>query len=225
MKGILLTQYSIGYFDIPKTACTSVKHSLYKLKTGKRYSKADVGVGLHQYFGREKTDISDAEFKFIIVRDPIKRFLSAYSNRVTYHCQLSKEYLSKIKNGIELLEKETIPINPSLNNFINYFPEYLKIPTIKKHTKPVNKLLSGEGLEYFNEVFKIEELYRLEEKIGSKTNKSFILPKLQTGGRKIPLSDLDAKEFEYLVDFYREDYELMKDFYTIDEIYSAWKGK
>ncbi len=222
MKGILLTEYSIGYRVIPKVACTSIKDALYKLKIGKDFSEDELGMHVHHYFDREITDISDAKFKFIVIREPIKRFLSGYSNRVTHHWELSEEYLGKIKNGIKLLEKKTVPTNPSLSDFIGNLDEYLMIPTIKHHFRPVTEIFDEE-LDYFDKVYRIEELYELEEDISSKTNKDFILPRLQTGGRKIPLSDLDGNEFEYLVDFYKKDYELMKEFYTVDDIYKTWK--
>lgn len=37
MNGILLPKKSIGYKFISKTACTSIKQALYKLRTGKEF--------------------------------------------------------------------------------------------------------------------------------------------------------------------------------------------
>ncbi len=222
MKGIYLSGNSIGYRDIPKTACTSIKTALYKLETGKEFSAEEVGMLVHRYYNMKTTNISDAEFKFIIIRDPIKRFLSSYSNRVKYHGQLSKKYLEKSGNGKLLLKKKTIPVKPSLSDFIRYLNEYLTIPVIRKHTKPVAEWLDGP-LEFFDEVYKIEELYKLEKDISDRTKKEFILPRLQTGGEKISVNELGVKELEFLIDFYKEDYILLKDFYTVDEIYKTWK--
>ncbi len=222
MKGIYLSGNSIGYRDIPKTACTSIKTALYKLETGKEFSAEEVGMLVHRYYNMKTTNISDAEFKFIIIRDPIKRFLSSYSNRVKYHGQLSKKYLEKSENGKLLLKKKTIPVKPSLSDFIRYLNEYLTIPAIRKHTKPAAEWLD-KPLEFFDEVYKIEELYKLEKDISDRTKKEFILPRLQTGGEKISVNELGVKELEFLIDFYKEDYILLKDFYTVDEIYKTWK--
>ena len=221
MEGILLPKRSIGYRHIPKTACTSIKQALYKLRTGKKFSRKEVGTDVHQYFSKRYTDLSDAKFKFIVIRDPIKRFLSAYSNRVTHHKELSKAFLEKNENGKKLIEKATIPLDPSLSDFIKYFDDYNMIRPINHHTKPVVEFFDEE-LDFFDKVYKIEETEKLEADIGKMYKNKFILPREQTGGKKYKVEALSKEEMDFLLEYYAKDYELMKDYYSKEKILEEW---
>jgi hypothetical protein len=69
----------------------------------------------------------------------------------------------------------------------------------------------------------MEEISSFEDKISSIIGQDFKLPRTQTGGRKFSVKDLSSKQLEFLIDFYKEDYELLKEFYTIDDIWKEWR--
>lgn len=221
MKAILLAKRSLGYQDIPKIACTSIKYALYQLRTGKKFSREEVGVHIHQYFGKEYRSISEADFRFIVLRDPIKRFLSAYSNRVTHHKELSKEFLKGSEEGRILLEKKELMTNPSLKSFIKNFKYYQTIRAINHHTKAIVDF-DITDLSFFTHIYKIEELKLLEADISTQYKINFKLPRLQTGGIKFKVSDLSKDELNFLFDFYKEDYILLSDYYTKEMILEEW---
>jgi hypothetical protein len=221
LNAILLPKRSIGYQDIPKVACTSIKHALYQLRTGRKFSREEVGMHIHQYFGREYRSISNANVRFIVLRDPVKRFLSAYSNRVGHHKELSKKFLEKSQNGRLLLEKNELMTNPSLENFIKYFKDYQTIRSINHHTKPIVSFGIGD-LNFFTHIYKIEELKLLEADISTLYNTTFKLPRLQTEGIKYKVSDLSKEELSFLFDFYKEDYALLSNYYTKEMILEEW---
>ncbi len=229
MEGILLKKrfifkknISIGYRYIPKTATTSIKHALYELRTGKKFSSQGKGHHIHNFFRSFNPNIDDAKFKFIVLRDPIKRFLSAYSNRVTHHKELSENILKKSKNGRKLLENSTIPIDPNLHEFLEFFAYYKTIRQINHHTKPVTCFVETD-LSFFDKVYKIENTQDLENDISLEYNTKFILARKQTGGKKFSLSDIKKSELDFLLDYYAEDYELMKDYYSKVDIIKEWE--
>ena len=47
----------------------------------------------------------------------------------------------------------------------------------------------------------------------------------QVGGRKIPLRNLSMQQMKFLAELYKEDYELLGDFYPIDKIWDEWRGE
>jgi len=223
IQGIKINAYNIAYMDIPKVACTSIKQALYELETGKKFDRREIGISVHKYFSEKQENILYTKYRFLIVRDPVKRFLSGYSNRVTYHKELSREYLEKIKNpnASRLIQKD-IPLDPGLGQFFDYFDDYMTIPNINHHLKPCIHFLNT-SLSTFNYIYKLEEISKFEQHISSIINKEFKLPRTQTGGRKFSVKDLSSKQLDFLIDFYKKDYELLKEFYTIDDIWKEWK--
>jgi hypothetical protein len=221
-EAILLPKRSLGYRHIPKVACTSIKTMLYELRMGKSFSRERMGMDVHQYFFKEYRDISKAEFRFIVVRDPIKRLLSAYSNRVVHHKELSKEYLSKQEDLKKIFEEENIPFNPSLSEFIRHFSFYQKVPSIHHHTKPV-VMFGIRNLSFYTHVYTIEQLHLLEEDLSQRYKKQMKLPRLQTGGLKLKVAQLSREEITFLLDFYTRDYELLADYYTKERILKEWE--
>ncbi|MES9844974.1 MAG: sulfotransferase family 2 domain-containing protein, partial [Candidatus Sedimenticola sp. 6PFRAG5] len=78
-KGIKIG--NIGYFPIPKVACTSIKTALFIVEHDRPHDPVlDDGSNVHQFYKRKCREIDDCGFRFIVIRDPIRRFLSAYNN-------------------------------------------------------------------------------------------------------------------------------------------------
>lgn len=224
MKAIVLEELSIGYVDIPKVASTSIMLALYELSQEKKFDRNKEGIHLHEFFTREKKDISLAKFKFTVLRDPVKRFLSGYSNRVTHHKELSYEYLEKHHHpsAKKLLEKNPI-LNPGLGQFLEFFGDYYQTPSIHHHLRPVTEIIEG-NLDIFDKIYTIENIKSLEEDISKISKKDFVLPRSQTGGKKFSVKDLNSSQIDFLIDFYKGDYKMMNDFYSIDDVWKAWKS-
>lgn len=221
MNGYLSNDGNLGYRHIPKTACTSIKSALYELEESRAFSIEEYGVNIHRYVDLNKTRcIDDCKKRFIVIRDPIKRLLSAYGNRVTYHRELSKEFI--LKNSLLNYHKIKF-FDPDLFQFIEEFETYLNVQTISHHTKPFSEFLDGETLDYFTDVFKIEDLHSLETDLAEYFNVDFHFERKQTGGRKYSISDLSKVHIEKLLAFYKNDYELFKDYYSVDDVWKEWK--
>ena len=214
----------LGYFPIPKVACTSIKTAMFLVEHGREYNpKIDINKKalqhIHNYYEERLMNIDSCDFKFIVIRDPIKRFLSAYNNRVDKKKELTQEAI-KDQNLI----KQINVFQPNINQFINQFETYYKVPTINHHTKPVNTMLN-DGLKTFTHVFKFEELAKLslhlENYLGQKVN----LPHLQNqkGKSTVTLKDLNFTQMEYLIDFYQEDYKILKGYYDTTAIWKEWR--
>ena len=97
---------SLGYFDLPKCASTSIKTVLHQQEYGfpfdaRKSSTAKGGLqSIHRFFARKLVgDISSAQHRIIVVRDPVERFLSGYASRVTGHMELSEAEVALRHNG------------------------------------------------------------------------------------------------------------------------------
>ena len=102
-----------------------------------------------------------ADEKCCLIRHPIKRFISAYNNRILYHKdkQFNDHSVDMI---IEKLEN---------NLFEN------------KHFLPQTYFL-GNDLKYYTIVANTENIYEFEKKVNSFFEKRIKFPKIQTGGNK-----------------------------------------
>ncbi len=219
MEAIKLNE--IGYMPLPKVACTSIKNAIFNIKFNRDYdSKIDDGNHIHQFWEQNRENISSCKHRLIVVRDPIKRLLSSYSNRVDHHKELSFEKMKwsnpKIAGSFDIY-------NPGLGQFIDNFEQYYRINSIYHHSKPVVNWFDG-GLEQFTKVYKIEETNSLQNDLSELLNLKVEFRRDQTGGRKIPIQDLNRSQVEFLMEFYRKDYELLRDYYSFDSFWKEWKS-
>jgi hypothetical protein len=165
---------------------------------------------VHQYFRERHVDISGAKFRFAVVRDPIKRFLSGYSNRVIASKELSRDFIAKLPTAGEL-DLDSFPYDPSLSEFIRNFDFYQCVPTIAHHFRPQVEFVVSR--DHFDELYPIEQLDRLQRDIEARSGRPLELRKEMTGGPKLTVDDLTPSEFLRLCEMYAADYALLSSMY------------
>ena len=212
IDGILLARHGIGYQPIPKVACTSMKEAFFHLAMGQAFT-VERGGGernVHNFFHHRMQDISQAQRKLLLLRDPIRRFLSGYGNRVIHYKELSRRYVS----GLRLerpLDLATFPFDPTLEQFVEHFDLYRRIPTISHHFRPVSEFVAP--LSAYDHVYPLEDLDRLQADLREWTGQPFSLPHAQQGGPKLRIADVPKHTLHHLIDLYAQDYELLSPFY------------
>lgn len=220
-EGIVIQGGKVGYRFFPKVACTSIKSELYRVEFNEVFDPVQKGLDVHGFFGKKvnKGDLATCDNRFLVFRDPIKKFISAYMNRVHYHKELSENYISNLKK----IDSTTIPIfNPGIGQFIQFLDVYESVPSINWHVKPFVSFLT-ESLEFFTHVYKIEDLACMEDDLSAILGTKVVFSRQQSGGKRLTLKDLNSNQIEFLFDYYKDDYKLLKGMYSIDEIWKSWK--
>ena len=162
-------------------------------------------------------DLNNVNKRLIVIRDPVKRFLSGYSNRVGDMRKLNAE---KIKN--ESVRNRIQAFDPTLRQFINDFKLYMKVPDIKHHLRPISEHLAGTPLSFYSHVVKIEDLDIAHNLLQQTFGKDFDFTR-ERGSKKISLCTLTYEQLCKITDFYSADYQLLKGYYSEQDIFDEWE--
>ena len=134
-----------------------------------------------QKFQKIETDL-----KCCITRNPVKRFISAYKNRILFHKDEKFHNLS-VDEVIEKLE---------CGLFEN------------SHFLPQSFFL-GNNLDYFNIVADVENINLFEKKINNFFGKNIKFPQIQKGGNEFNVK-LNITHIKKVKKIYEKDIELLK---------------
>lgn len=214
---IHLRDHGLTFVPVPKTACTSFKHLIFRIENGfdfQEYKANGEFKFVHDAAYPTLTHASWLELsatnphRITIVRDPIKRFISAYSNRVVFYRELSDE-----KAGSKL-RKYRIPADPDLSTFADNFKKYLRVsPSIDHHFRPLVDFV-GQNASYYTRVFRFDEIGECAKHICEITGAAELpLPHDQTGGPKVDVTQLTSSQLSKIHKFYRADYRYFGDYF------------
>jgi len=192
----------LTYYPCPKNANTSAKMFFAKhLNVDKNFTflgdqipqieqtpeqygdKLDI-IGIipsKQPFRKMNVDI-----KCCIVRDPVKRFISAYKNRILYHRDIQFK-----DHSIDMILKK-------LEN--NIFENRHFLPQV---------YFLGEDLDYYTFWSTTEEVDLFAEKVNDFFSRKIIFPKIQTGGNDIKIK-LTNSQISKIEKIYSKDFKLIQ---------------
>lgn len=201
-------QYKFSYYPVPKCACTSLKLLAFKIENGFDFRGFRVnGVEKHVHsfyvslpFERSKKMERPDHFRFTVVRDPIDRMISAYSNRVLHHNELSEARIRFGGGDADLMPR------PDISTFIDNLERYRAADeSIRHHTDPLTAFI-GHDADYFDKIYAQRELAELVKWLAERTGAAQELEHAQRGSKDIKRSDLTEEQIHRLKDFYADDY-------------------
>ncbi|MEG4644244.1 sulfotransferase family 2 domain-containing protein [Paracoccus sp. APAP_BH8] len=206
---IIIDKINLSYFPVPKVACTSLKHVFYFIENEREFhpsTKNGMVFHIHNYypsvpFQNNPHDRLRHHHRVCVVRDPIRRFLSSYSNRVCFHKELSEKRLSPnaISAGAEP--------DPDLEVFVEKLEIYREhSKSIRDHTAPQVSYL-GSDKDYYSKIYQMSELDDLVLDLSARAGSDLELPHKQAGGPKISADSLSSNAIEKIKKFYDEDYQ------------------
>jgi len=219
---IYLEEKKLAYVPIPKNACTTIKHSLYRLQNNREFQRFQAGhrtFYIHTVMNSKTyehwssmgiiNEIRKSDtFIFTVVRNPLSRLLSGYKNRVLFHNDIGKD-----ARAYEKCKKAGLPEKPDINTFVENLSFYQKnCPSILHHTQPQVTFL-GHDPNFYSKIYPINkinsELWVDLSKIAGET---IPVPpkKLQTGGSNLSIDELTSENIAYIEDLYAADYKFLE---------------
>lgn len=217
MPAAISKKLNLAFFSIPKSASTSMKMALWEIETGQPWT--DDPDKVHPRF--RTFPITPDDFKategmrrITIVRDPVRRLLSAYGNRVHHHGDIRKSLGRPIRRIKLTLKHPWVRRYPSANSFYSRLSGYQALSySIWHHTCSIRNFI-GDDLSVFDRVYRVEDLAELEADLSEMAGRAIHLPHEQTGGMKLRMEDLSPRARAAVLASTAEDYALLKGLYT-----------
>jgi hypothetical protein len=193
----------VSLAPIPKVASTSLLTLFHGL------DHADVAApstsrALHAKYGQHRSyRVADRRhgWTFVVVRDPVERLCSAYSDRVVNVGVLVDEPVDH-----EFAERVRLPLDPDLATFVDRLDDYRRVSNDIRHHTNGQSWLVRRRPDAFDRVYGFDELDRLRTDLSERAGAELVLPHRQTGGPRLTPADLDARRVEQIVERYRADY-------------------
>lgn len=172
-------KYKILYVPIAKCACTSIKSLMVDLAGIERPDVAEK-LGIHMVTDRFNTGAqlkdkpmdlarqilaADDYFKFSVVRDPFERLVSAYLEKFVYnrHNPRNVFHTKPVLQAVQRIEEVDLRTGISFDEFASYLLEQDPY-SLDPHWRPQNLYLRGICDDA--QIFRIEDLSKLEEQLG-----------------------------------------------------------
>lgn len=181
----------LGWFAITKEPELYSKHPEYfHPRKDNVYSPLRSRAGIHKlsrhdFAPNHVPRVTDTDYVFCIKRDPIKRFISGYRNRVLFHRELGNR-------------------PPNIHEFIAKFSDYNKYRAIQVHFKP-QVCFFGKDPSIFTHVFDTSKMHEVKQLIEEAHGLKLPDLQLQQGGNEVTISLTPAEE-EWIYNKYKEDY-------------------
>jgi len=201
---------AIAFVPMPKCGSTSIKAHLLKIAQNLTTPNP------HPFFenplfntSAKKIEDYPNHYKFVVLRDPIDRFLSYYNNNILTQQSLSVRY--KKQSIIFGLETQ-----PEINQLIRQWREYCFVfEDFRHHTLPQSAYL-GQSLTGFNDVFLLEDIGKLLNKLTQLYQSKEHPTHLMKSEKPISglYKQLSKKSLETLLEIYQDDYRLAGDLFS-----------
>ena len=199
MNQLLYLNYQ--YIPTPKCGCTSIKNLIYLCNYQELFS-SNPKRGIHQFYPTtlfaDQSNASNTK-KFIVIRDPLERFLSAFKDRVLNHPGIK----------IKAVRDKKLPTEVSFKQFVYYFLEYYELSEpINWHFRPQIDFI-GNDPSIYDRIFFFKNLQNIPVYLQT----DHLLPHVKSSQKYNHLAsllDLERYEISFLKNFYEQDYQFIE---------------
>ena len=213
---IAVSHHKIAYAAVPKAACSSVK-SVLALRDPDAVlppEEARDWESWHAVYPTQRWKASrwtpylgDDWFRFCVIRDPAKRLMSAYVNRVVEMQEL--RHSRKLQRGVY-----DLPMDPDPDFFFQNLEAYNQAASVIKHHTFTIQMFTGPDLGAFSRVYKVEkDMPALAADLSERLGEQITIPRENKTSMKLALDDLKPRTREALRARLTKEYDYLKDHY------------
>lgn len=206
--------HRIAYKAIPKAACTSIKATLAVLDpdhpagpelidTNPREAHA---IYPTMRYNRKRWMAYRDWWRFTVVRDPLRRLLAVYSDRV-----VDKQ---ELKNARRLKRSEcNLTTDPDPDYFFQNIHAYMEMASSIRHHALWAHLFTGPNLRSYDRIYRTDELGQLADELSERTGETIIIPRLNRSRSMLNYDDLAPETKAVIREFLEPDYHHFADYF------------
>lgn len=189
---VAIQAHRIAYMAVPKAACSSVKAALAGLDPGVSADtiarfETDI-MAVHRLYptrrfhpGRWRRH--DGWFRFTVVRDPLKRMLSVYTDLIAGRRILHDS--TNFQRG-----HAPLPQDPDPDTFYLRLDDYMHWASAVKHHALPMRLFSGTDLAAYDRVYRTGEMDALAADLARRTGCEVTIPRLNESRVRLDFGSL-----------------------------------
>ncbi|MBS0122748.1 sulfotransferase family 2 domain-containing protein [Thetidibacter halocola] len=210
---VALAAYRIAWMPLPKAACSSVKEALARIDPAVTVPDAPTTHSWHQIyptrrFRPHRWQGYGDHWRFCVVRDPLERLLSVYTNRVVQHRDLWNS--RRLRDDPAFRD---LPRDPDPDTFFQQLPRYrLASSAIRHHAFPAWVFL-GPELRDYDRVFRVAELDALAAALTERTGRWVVMPRRNRSAERLSADDLRPATLAALRALLAEEYDYLSGVY------------
>ena len=208
---VAIPAHAVAYWPVPKAGCSSVKARLAQIdpdfdEKARKFDENHLHkVYQTRQFKQFRFDEHEESYRFTVLRDPIKRLMSVYTNRVVQQRDLVNRKLT--------MQKHNLPVYPDPDVFFQNLKAYCRVSTRIFHHVKRSGYYCGHQLEKFNRVYRTDEMQELARDL-SKISGQAVQPKRSNASTMtLEFNDLRVKTREMLRPFLMREYRHLSNYF------------
>lgn len=204
----VIRSLSLAYVPIRKVGTTSIRKAFRALARETGDFEATYDRPMSAYVRFRARDCRT----FVVVRDPVERFLSAYANRIHHHDDISAGAVDR-----SIARMLGLPRRPDIEEFCDRFQLYcLSNDKLRRHFR-LQKAYLGSDLDWFDHIYRLDETDRLAADLSEWSGQPVTFERLQTGGPKLRFGDVPAGAQRRILAITAPDYRLLSGYFAPPE--------
>lgn len=203
---IAIEELRLAYAAVPKAGCTSAKMMLAQIDPACEQERTEdqPALWMHRRYQTQRFKPRlwrpfYGGYCFTVIRDPLARLLSVFTNRVLEKGDLRKS--RRMKSG-----QTALPFDPDPDFFFQHLDAYRAASSsIRHHTIPTQSF-TGANLNRFSRVYTTSELSDLARDLSEIADRDVVVPHANRSKTKLKLDDLRPETRQAIAAYLDEEY-------------------
>ncbi|MEX0282784.1 MAG: sulfotransferase family 2 domain-containing protein [Arenibacterium sp.] len=201
---VSVKSHGVAYWPVPKAGCSSVKAMLAQIDPDYE-TKAQEYTENHLHkvyqtrpFKQVRFDAHESDFRFTVLRDPIRRLMSVYTNRVVQKRDLENRRLT--------MERSNLPVYPSPDTFFLNLKAYCKASSRILHHAKYSGYFCGYQLDKYDRVYRTDEMEVLARDLSDVSGRKVKTGRENASSMTLEFNDLREKTRDTIRPFLEKEY-------------------